>query len=83
MTQTALGIMVGVMCTRIGEVKESGMIEIKNMPDKRSHRYVVAKKVVRIEGGYDYWYYGNYADEERAYQVAEEISGQVFVRGEA
>ena len=56
------------------------MIKIKNMPDKRSHRYVVAKKVSRIEGGYDYWYYGNYADEERAYQVAEEIGGQVFVR---
>ena len=59
------------------------MIDIKNMPGKRSHSYVVARKVSRIEGGYDYWYYGNYADEERAYQVAEEIRGQVFLRGEA
>ena len=60
------------------------MIEIKNMPDKRSHSYVVAKKVTKIDGGDDnYWYHGNYADEERAYQVAEEIRGQVFVRGEA
>lgn len=56
------------------------MIEIKNMPDQRSYRYVVAVKVQKINGGYDYWYYGNYKDEEQAYQVAEEVDGQVFVR---
>ena len=83
MTRMAGITIGGLTYTQIGEVKEIGMIEIKNMPNKRSHRYVVAKKVVRIDGGYDYWYYGNYADEERAYQVAEEISGQVFLRGEA
>lgn len=56
------------------------MIEIKNIPDQRSYRYVVAVKVQKMNGGYDYWYYGNYRDEEQAYQVAEKVDGQVFVR---
>lgn len=62
------------------------MIEIKNMP-KGWDKYVVARKVAVMDRdiqeieSYDYWYWGSYSDEEEAYTVAEEISGQVFVRG--
>lgn len=49
------------------------MITINNLPE--NHRaFIVARNV---EG---YWYYGSYETEERAYEVAEEIGGQVFRR---
>ena len=49
------------------------MITINNLPE--NHRaFIVARKV---EG---YWYYGSYETEERAFEVAEEIGGQVFRR---
>lgn len=49
------------------------MITINNLPE--NHRaFIVARNV---EG---YWYYGSYETEERAFEVAEEIGGQVFRR---
>lgn len=64
-----------------------GPIEIKNMP-KDHEKYVVARKVAIIDQfiqeveSEDYWFYGSYDNEDSAYKVAEEIGGQVFVRGE-
>lgn len=50
------------------------MITINNLPENHS-AFIVARK---SEG--EYWYWGTYETEERAYEVAEEIGGQVFRR---
>lgn len=62
-------------------------LEIKNLP-KEHEKYVVARKVAVIDQfiqeieSEDYWFYGSYDNEDDAYSIAEDVRGQVFVRGE-
>lgn len=55
------------------------MIEIKHLP-KEHDKYVVAIVVYKWGGGQDFWYWGSWSDEEKAYNSAVNINGQVFVR---
>lgn len=52
------------------------MINIQNMPEYAyEYDFVVARE---CDG--DFWFYGAYKTEKRAYKVALEVGGQVFHR---
>lgn len=52
------------------------MMNIQNMPEYAwEYDFVVARE---CDG--DFWFFGAYETEERAYEVALEVGGQVFYR---
>lgn len=56
-------------------VREEGcdnMVKVNNLPENHN-RYVVARRVDE-----DLWYWGSFADKDRANAVAMEISGEVI-----
>jgi hypothetical protein len=54
--------------------KEIKKMTINNKPEyANEYEYIVARKIDN-----EYWFYGAYADELKAYKVANEINGIVF-----